>query len=654
MNSGLRKSVLAIVAVPLCGAAFAKEFPGEGGVPDEQGRWDLTSVGSWAGDVPLGSSVEVTGEVSVVVTASKDATFGKLTNQIRTWWNDQLTFDMAGYSPTRVLKFDGFDFGSANGRYVHTTFKGGEWDFGNGDFCNGTACWGDFKTLRITEGAVVTNARDMVLGYTDQEALRAEIVDGSQLWLNGNFMFTDAKLSMGNENVLMVSDGSHLDIGGELKWEGDYLWDWEKSCAYQYDGHFYYKDYVLVSNATMDVHGAYSRLGVKGGNATIVTHGGKLTFHADLILWADYARNNLIRVENGGSLLLKGGANYGGWNAAPHEGLNYNRMEVLSGSSVVSDGPFYLGFGNNCGNTLVISNATFSAKKFDLSWDSSISNQTVLIQGADAKFDVNADDANWPMFGKDAPNNRIIVDDCATFVTRDSFARYEAACHDCSLIARRGGTLKHEGTFVVGLQNLTPGYVATSNNVLIAESSGKIEMGGVMVLGGNSGLRVDDGDVCLTDSGVGIPSLWLGRTWDYGGIGTNCYLTISGSKPSIVLADGLELENGSKIRYELPADGYDPGVVPLKIGGSVDWGDGCSLEFVGSAAMYESHLKRDERAKYVLAEGPEGAAFIPDDVIASAAEQLQGRFRLRKVTEDGKNRLVLAVRVPRGLSVTIR
>ena len=188
---------------------------------------------------------------------------------------------------------------------------------------------------------------------------------------------------------------------------------------------------------------------------------------------------------------------------------------------------------------------------------------------------------------------------------------------------------------------------------VIAEQDGFIE-GQQLYSGGLEGeIRVDNSTVTLTNL-TSDTQMQIGYSNTWGGMGTNCTLTIAGDHPQISLSGGLALHRCSHLVFELPADGYREGIVPIRADGKIRVLTGSDIRFAGAEEMYAAHAAAENRASYVLAENPSGKDFFSDAAITAAQASLGDRFRLVARVTDGKNQLVLTPRLPTGLMVIIK
>lgn len=202
-----------------------------------------------------------------------------------------------------------------------------------------------------------------------------------------------------------------------------------------------------------------------------------------------------------------------------------------------------------------------------------------------------------------------------------------------------------------------------SANVLRAESDGEIEIGAcIRVLGSGNEIVADDGRIKCN-------SLFAINEWDQQGY-TNTCLRFSGSRPRLEVMQNTWLWRKARLVFELPADGYEEGVVPFK---SVLEQDGLYFK-IEDDTEFEVDVSAVKRAGSVgrfretcLIESANGFRFVkagtgaPDsstDVAVPAEDVLEkwnakmprgGRLTL---SEDGK-RICFDYRRP-GLIIHIR
>ena len=645
--------VTALAVFAIASAAHGDvNFPAAGG--------DISDPATWGGSLPgTGEKIVFTNAADVAVTAANDVQFGLLQNALKVNGNYMLTFDLRD-TPSRKLKFNGFQIGNIGQHHnVLTSFKNGSYDFGGQGFGMASySIYGNGHYVYVSDGATLTNINAISYGVNVQERLRMEVSGGSRVFMTGVFTF-GGTTTKGNENWLEITDGSLFHTTGQFSREGEPSgYSWAKSSAYQPDGGMFYKDRLTVSGPeTRFFVGNAIFFGSAGGSATYFTDGATITNTGTAYLWQRYTRNNLIRVSNGAHWRSNGPL-YGGWNT-PEAGIEcgprLNRIEILSGGELdTGTGNLHIGYLppnntgiGNIGNTLVISNGTLRTYRLNLGSFECCSNQYVVIQGPEVKLEVTSP---IPFC---APFCEICVELGARFNPAvGSFGSSVNATHDEVMRVRSGGILD-VSQFSTASTKANTGIdtAAVTNNALIVEAGGIVTSRWLMVQGERCSLRVDDSLVVLTNT-VNSEALTVGYSSNYGGAGTNCVLAIAGRVPQIRLSGGLTVSRSSTIRFELPEDGYT--LTPIVADGAISMDASSSLEFVGAEEMHARHAAGIGPASYVLADNPESKGFFSDDAVAAAQTALGDGFLLSKRVSDGRNQLVLRVRVPTGMILLLR
>lgn len=646
---------LIVVALALTGGVV---LAAERTFTNGDGSNDIASATAWDGEGGLpgaSDTVKFTGNKSYTVHASKDVTFGMLYNNLSQGYANWLELDLreAGADPVRTITLSGgFQMGTKAGApNLYARFRGGIVDCGGKAFwnANSSTCYGDNRQVYLCDGVVVTNVGNVILGYTAQDRLILDLSGKSCLYGIGNFKFTNNKTAKGNENYLRVQGGSKMVLGTLTR--EDSVGNWANSLSNQPEGGLFYKDYILVSgegSSLMFTNNTYHYLGCQGGSSTVVSDGGYLRLVGNTVLSTQYARNNLLRAERGGQIELN--TFFGGW-GGHGAGLQYHRVEVLE-DSVFTGGGFFLGYVNQSGATLCVSNGSFTVNQFTLGTAPggepiNATNELVLLQGPKARFTVLDPGTNgkYTMFPTHHSEYRVELG--ASFQPQTSFGWTTGASgnHDNTLRVREGGVLTNVA-FSTAMENPDTGF-ACYNNRVIAESGAVVTGSYVNVQGSNCLFRVDNATVRLGSV------LRVGRIDSYGGISTNCQLQVAGSRPSMTLGSLLVDASGC-VRFELPETGYEEGVAPMTASGALTFRPGCTVEIAGAQALYDHLVAADERVEYVLMENPSGSEFVPDAAIAAAQAQLSGLFKLVKRVKDGKNQLVLKGGAPRGATILIR
>lgn len=621
--------------------------------PQNSGTWDMMTAANWPGETLPGTTDDVkftssqNGNNYLTITASADGTFGALLNGTAGGYNRNLRFDLTGANPVRKMKFNGYST-SGTQAHIHTFFKGGEYDFSGQDFGKGGSKYGDNRLIRISDGCVMTNASDVVLGYTAQIKQRLEIVGGSKFFATGKFKFsnnadrTPANYS-GNESWLKIEEGSYAQFGS-IDWETG-LSNVEQGINNQPDGQFFYRDYLIVDNSTLKTTtNTYQWMGSRGGNATIIKNGGYASFAGQLVLGVGYGRNNLLRVEGAGSE-LHCSTFYDGWSGPS----SYNRFEVLDGATA-SVSAFNFGYASHS-DTILVSNATLNVSNgFEFGHTAGSTNLTMILSGPQAVFNYTGKTSDSPVgkyiqFPKDY--GTIVVENGAVFRPQDTFGWTQSQKH-CRLIARTGGTFRKPGDVSLTQENPIEGFCGIEN-AIIAENGGHLEFGSISARGSNCVVRVDNSTALVTNVYIAA-SVCSGK--QYGGWSTNCAFEVAGARPVVEIPGTLYVKNASRLVFELPADGYADGfgtaAKPLVKAGTVNFQDALStLEIAGAADYLEANAAKDDVC-LVSAE----TLTIPDATLAAAKAALPSGLKLRRRTVDGRVCLFLCGK--KGMTLFIR
>ena len=653
---------IAYFAAVSCAAALLPFCSGAAVFPDPVAGNDISSAEAWGGVLP-GASEDVvfSGGRNLTVTAKRDVKFGKLVNALKSGYAYTLTFDLRNVEPVPTLTFGGYQPGEAANKWNDfVEFKGGIYNFSHGEFGMGVTFYGHGRSIVVSDGAILTNISDVVLGWTAQERLRMDVRGNSKVFIDGLFKFTNNKTKPGNENYLKLSGGSKMEVNGQFLWDDPA--DELGFARNQPDGAFHCNDYVELSgtgtslelNFAKDANGGtgYNCFGRQGGSATIVKDGASLSVKGGAILWDGYTRNNLLRVANA---TWCGQSVFCGWRKVP-PGLGHNRVEVLE-DGVLTAEAFTFGSVGSSGNTLLISNGTFSVTMFrfgdmDESYVQYATNNTIVLQGPKARFETG--DANFMLFT--SPHCELRVEDGAALRPRvsSSFFRYRSGGHHCTLRLRNGGIFHPaEQAFSTSATYFTQDVIAW-NNRLVAESGSVVSGGYFNVQGRECEVRIDNSTMVMTNALLGTDSLIVGYSYEYGGIGTNCLLSVAGASPRIELAKGLSVRGCSEVRIELPAGGYADGVVPLTAGGAVVFEKGSRLVLEGAREMSLAHTEAGKRCSYVLFENPQDAVFLSDETIAQVNGEIGEYAVLSKRTAGGVNQAVLRVRTKKITSIVVR
>ncbi len=636
--------MVAIYLAVITSGVHAVNFPYADG-PDASGMFDMSSASAWGGSIPgTTDAVAFTGKTSRVITASSDVTFGQLQNCLSAAWNNKLTltFDMTGQEG-RKLNLAGF-LGS-NGRqdYVSAVFKGGYWDLGGQYFLNSSSqSYGEYRTVMLSDGAIITNTASLSLAYTNQKGVRLVLAGASQLHVGGKLAFSQVNTAYNDNNHIMVTNGSTMTVIGELSWDAA-PGSWSTAVSREPDDDLRYYDKLIVDGdgskfvSLCSGTDSFNNLSRAGGGALIIRNKGYFESPASyFIVGSIYARYNLLRVESQGHAEINN-LWVGIWGSPTGiDGLRHHRIEVLDGGVLDCTGTTYLSYGSlESGNTLLVSNGVFKASQFFLADNVATTNQCVRIQGQDAVFEVTGGCDMFP-----CSHSEWTVELGAQISAAQNFSINESktGIHDNVLRVATGAAITNVA-MATTTKKWATGVIAW-NNKIIAESGATVTGSVVSIVGSNCVFRVDDATVILSGkNGLNIAPYGSGTL--QGGVSTNCALEVAGTDPKITLSGNLVVKNDSRILFELPQAGFADNTPRISVGGAVTVDSGSAIEFTGAEAMLATLQENHTAAEYVLMENPDTEDFVGDEIVAAAQASLGDSFKLRKRVSGGKNQLVL-------------
>lgn len=559
-----------------------------------------------------------------------------------------VTFDESSYAADEphALSFSGFD-ALAN---TWTVFNGGWWNFA-GSFLPTDA---NLRTVVLEGGAVVTNvetvavagttgtdnklrltgasslyAGSLVLGSATTEGQKSSvIVDGASLLsVTGAVEFSAGELFRGARqqtgNSLTVSgEGSRLVVGGQTS---------------------------LGRNRDSSYNAQYMRF---GGNTFTVTDGAAATLDAlnvDTGLAYGGESNRVVFGSNARVTMTSLSFATAGANG----GRGGNLLEILDGAVVTNSGTMMFGMDDVAkalGNRIVVSNATFYTKLNNyasrgkyLIWGNG---NSFVVSGANAELKIG-DTMNGFFKNK---GSSFVVENGATLNSPSGFYCYTTASSSNTVLVTTGATMNFPGGVnTVGQSNA--GKTDSAFNKLVVESGASVNTDSsknINIYGLGCELIVDDGTVNCGGN------VHVGSTESYD---TNCMAKVCGTHPKMTIAKSLDVKNGSCLRFELPATGYDANAATdenplLDVGATAGNGiyldETSRLEFAGAEELLAYHKQTKERRDYVLAQAE--SIGISAEQIAAASVGLPEGMTL---TNTG-TKLVLRVSPQRPMIIIVR
>ena len=602
-------------------------------------------------------------DVAISESGTTTFTAGSAHGALRNEASGEVTLASSGAATeSDAISFTNFDAVAG----ASTTFSGGWWDFGADslteyptNFFSSSSTLSD-RTTTFDNGAVVTNIgcaylagasgtdnalnlkgassltlTELVFGRAQKpQRSSCRITEGSSLHCLKSLSMSEGaardnvtKLT-GNE-LVVSGEGSSLQVDGVT-----YL---GRDLGYNYNGGLGGSTLAVSNNATADFLG-----GIIMNDA--VVHGMR-----NHVVFSDGARVTMTSFQ----------IDYH-WSSTSKTSSNV--VEILSGAVVTNTGPFTCGVNDNdvshAGNSLLISNATFVTKAGVYGSSTGLfcgPHMTVRLSGADAKLEFTGGFPSY-FFSKTVAGT-FILEDKASFDYRLSYLAMVGPTISQRIIIRDGSTMTVPNGFKICANDNT-GY---DNIVQVLNDSRLSGAGVISVSGPSNTLEVVDGAVGMAYY------FYVGCTGAAGSsgasTGTNCLVNISGTHPSIRSSWSMHIRNGSVVRFNLPAQGYDDGyavpsnaIMRVSSDGAMTFDESSKVELTGAEEMLEYHREHKKRARYVLLSTPKTA-----NALNLSAEQVQAiqntlpeGMTVEKVVQDKKNQLVLDVHPKWGFTLIVK
>ncbi len=640
----VRKSAFAAVAAVMFTATAADNIV----FPNADSSGDIASLAAW-NRAELPSTSNVLFSASGTFTATEDVEFnGFMPNA-----NDMnLVFDMSpevsgasAGSPRRItVGARGFFPNDKQG--ISVSFNGGFWDFQNlGALSVYRSSYGgrsqtlSFQNVTITnltdlkggyggtghritigEGAKIYTTRCEFDGYQSAASL-FEVKDGALLCVNteksgstDSFVLGRAGANAGGRNTLRVSgSGTQLFVGGP-------------------------------AHVTMPGGGVATGhlFHVTGGAQVTITNSGYKFIGGQAS--ARFGVSSRWRIDDGGVLTTGGGTLLLGHNGG------FARIEVLEGGvwtnkSVLSMGSEYECAGNN---QFVVNNGTYRGRFPLIGFTSAVaSNNFVQIMGPRARFDLT-DTKDIIMFPK-SHGNRFVLSDGAVWTNSAPagslyFSDQNCGCSNIFAVVR-GATYYSTTNLLIAGAN----YAVRSNMLVVADSaylharslySSAIENGIILsnaTIDTQYGIKFSDTSYSAVIKGY-----------------SNCWMRVQGRHPRANVGTSFTILNSSYLHFDLPAEGYDEGIVPITCGTTFKVEDKSRI-FVNGVEEMAAAAKRPHDVVLLEAEGgitlANGVLAAANAHIAAQAEKSVGS--MLRLSGDSK-RLVLHVSYPNGTTIMIK
>ena len=553
-----------------------------------------------------------------------------------------VTFDESAYAvdEAHALSFSGFD-AMAN---TKTVFEGGWWNFSSGAFLPTDA---NGRTVSLEGGAVVTNVDAVTMAGTTGTDNTLRLAETSSLYA-GSFILGSEAVKGGQKSKVTVSDGSLLHVSGELslsngeKWRGTGEQTGNSLTVSGEGSRLVVGGQTSLGRNRDNSNSQYMRF---GGSTFTVTDGAAATLDAlNVDTGMSYGgESNRVVFSNSARVTM---TSLSFATSGAYGGRGGNLLEILDGAVVTNSGTMMFGMDDVAkalGNRIVVSNATFYTKlqsyanrgKY-LIWGNG---NSFVVSGANAELTIG-DGMNGFFKNK---GSSFVVENGATLNSPSGFYCYTAASSSNTVLVTTGATMNFPGgVYTVGQSNV--GRSDSAFNKLVVESGATVSTASskdIYIYGTGCELTVDDGSV---NCGGNVQ---VGSTESYD---TNCLAKVCGTHPKMTITKSLNVKNGSCLRFELPATGYDANAatdanpvidVGATAGNGVFIDETSRLELVGMEELMAYLTQASVRCNYVLIKANSGGINLPDGQLEALQAQLPEGMTLDIVSSGSGQSLVL-------------
>ena len=381
-------------------------------------------------------------------------------------------------------------------------FKGGVLKFATS--VNVAMPWKKRAKTVLTDGCVVTNAATFDLGYGATFS-RLDVTNGASVYAS---VFNLNEWG-GSSNVLSVTAGGVVSVNGDIRSDVNDITDRVSGNGFFVSGE--------GSKLRQTNTGAGIKLGYKcSGNWLCVEDGGECYDAGKLQIGtsAQSVRNEAM-VRNGGI-------------------LSVNKLQFASSN-----------------NKLEVDNASFQATgSVELGNAASVTGNVMTVTGPEAVFNCPGN-----VFGLGCGNLFELVDGATWDIGGTDITLMSGASSNVLSVAG-GAVLANTNapaagaTLKIGADNTALGY----NRIEILDGA-VVNLEGCFVRGVNNAVVVSNATLRIDGTGYGI---WLG----HGSNSSGNKLIVQGATPSVYVKE-YKSSNGSAIRFEIPAEGYAEGYVPM-------------------------------------------------------------------------------------------
>ena len=494
--------------------------------------------------------------------------------------------------------------------------------------CNQNGVHG--ATLTLAKGCIVTNASTVRVAYGGY-GNKIKITDSSHVYsdsvlLCNNYSSSNNTLEVSSGGVLTVLNGNFRDTGAT---KNTYLTlaDTCNKVLVTGEGS---KIACLSSSHKFVIGDTY------GGNTLAVSDRGELAVPYLFVLGNSVNANGNFAQFDTGAKFMFGGIRVG------ENGSCGNVMEVCGNTTTGTCTTVYVGGADGVasGNSLVLSNTSFSCSRVIISSVAGSSSNALYIVGTDTSFTTTV--TNVPRY---------------PFVKKGSHNVFEMEGAEWNYFlnmqlddAASSNTIR----FVNGARmNMAGGLFSGTNHIASCGNRVYLGDGAQMSLAFAYISRVDNvftvSNATLTasdtrDSWNGIKFGHVLSNVDRAGV-TGNGLIVQGDAPTVSAMGDIKFSNGSFLRFEVPSGGYAAGHVPIAAR-NVVWDDASSLDLV-----LVIPFGMTGRQTLISATGE---ITVPATVLAAAnanlAAQSGGMAKL-ELANGNKN---LVLKVARGIVVSFR
>ena len=505
MNCKMMAALVAVVGLSLSASATIYTFPTAGG--------DLSSATAWGSMRPTSADTAKIDKAGIY-SLSEDVTFKDL--DIRA---AGCTFAIGGNKMTfaAVTGNSGIRVVASNGR---TVLDGGTFDLVGANFQPNHAA--NDMVMVVTNGCVVTNVGSCYAGIVGNRN-QLVVMDDAEVYAEKLFLAYNG----GQGNSITIEDGGHVYVSNYIYSEG---------------------------NATKGSYGGHV-LEVRGSES-FLRHAG-----SDPICWGFQCHSNIFRISDRAAVYsLNGGLTLGQGGAA----CSNNCVYVEN----CATGSFKDVRCNSAGNVISVSNATLICSgEFDLGYaGASSSNNLFRAYGANTVLTLPT---GKDLFSSRSKTNSFCTVSLEHGVTWNCGGRnMMGRTHNSVFRITGNGTVVGDSAsdLYFGDKDVPLTMDSVSNRLEVLDGA-MLHVKRIPVMGVANTLCVSNATLNITADSVGLRMGYRSS----GSLATNCVLVLQGKMPKVDIEDTdpsntwtCRFDNGSTLRFEIPADGYAKDYVPFE------------------------------------------------------------------------------------------